>query len=87
MRAIVKMALTLIGATFASVVRAQGAAVAAAPVVPVTTTSVPAAAAPAVATVLPTPGIGQPSGAWDLQQQFTPIGMEARHMATAILDP
>jgi cytochrome c oxidase subunit 2 len=87
MRATVKMALTLIGAAFASsVVRAQGAAVAAAPVVPVTTTSVPAAA-PVAATVLPTPGIGQPTDGWDLQQAMTPIAVEARHMATTILDP
>ena len=63
---------------------AVNAQVAAAPVVPVTTTAVPAAA---VAPVLPTPGIGQPSGDWDLQAAMTPIAVEARHMATAILDP
>ncbi len=60
------------------------AQVAAAPVVPVTTTAVPAAT---VATVMPTPGIGQPSGDWDLQAAMTPIAVEARHMTTAILDP
>ena len=63
---------------------AVSAQIAAAPVVPVTMTAVPAAA---VAPVLPTPGIGQPSGDWDLQAAMTPIAVEARHMATAILDP
>ena len=83
MRATVKLLMALAGLA-ATAARAQ---VAAAPVVPVTTTAVPAAAAPAVATVLPTPGIGQPSGGWNIQDQFTPIGAEARHMATGILDP
>ncbi len=83
MRATVKLLL----ATTGLVARGAWAQVAAAPVVPVTTTAVPAAAAPAVATVLPTPGIGQPSGGWDLQQAMTPIAVEARHMATTILDP
>jgi len=65
---------------------AQGAAdaVAAAPVVPVTTAALPAAAAPVV---LPTPGIGQPRGSWELQEAVTPIAREARHMATTVLDP
>jgi len=72
-------------ATMPAAAWAQDAsAVAAAPVVPVTT--VPLAAAP-VATVLPTAGIGQPSGGWDLQQAMTPIAVEARHMANTILDP
>ncbi len=72
-------------ATMPAAAWAQSAsAVAAAPVVPVTT--VPLAAAP-VATVLPTAGIGQPSGGWDLQQAMTPIAVEARHMANTILDP
>ena len=83
MRATVKLLMATTGLA-ASALRAQ---VAAAPVVPVTTTAVPAAAAPVVATVLPTPGVGQPAGGWNLQDQFTPIGDEARHMATTILDP
>jgi len=87
MRATVKTTLTAMGATLAAVAARAQSSVAAAPVVPVTTTSMPAATAPAVATVLPTPGIGQPSGNWDLQQAMTPIAVEARHMATTILDP
>jgi cytochrome c oxidase subunit 2 len=85
MRATVKL-LTATAGLFATALRAQ---VAAAPVVPVTTTAVPAAtaAAPAVAAVLPTPGIGQPDGGWNLQEAMTPIAVEARHMATTILDP
>ena len=79
--------LILSGAMTALGTTALRAQVAAAPVVPVTTTAVPAAAAPAAPTVLPTPGVGQPGGGWNLQDQFTPIGTEARHMATAILDP
>ena len=69
---------------------AQGAnAVAAAPVVPVTAVALAASAAPIVAPVLPTPGIGQPTGgwAWNLQDAMTPIAREARHMTTNILDP
>ena len=87
MRATVKTTLTAMGATLAAVAARAQSSVAAAPVVPVTITSMPAATAPAVATVLPTPGIGQPSGNWDLQQAMTPIAVEARHMATTILDP
>ena len=87
MRATVKTTLTAMGAILAAVAARAQSSVAAAPVVPVTTTSMPAATAPAVATVLPTPGIGQPSGNWDLQQAMTPIAVEARHMATTILDP
>ena len=87
MRTTVKTTLTAMGATLAAVAARAQSSVAAAPVVPVTTTSMPAATAPAVATVLPTPGIGQPSGNWDLQQAMTPIAVEARHMATTILDP
>ncbi len=69
---------------------AQGAnAVASAPVVPVKTVALAATAAPVVAPVLPTPGIGQPTGgyAWNLQEAMTPIAREARHMTIAILDP
>ena len=85
MRATVKLLLAMTGLASAAL-RAQGTgAIAAAPVVPVTTTAMPAAAA--VAPVLPTPGVGQPSGGWNLQDQFTPIGHEAYHMVTAILDP
>lgn len=62
------------------------AQVAAAPVVPVTTTAVPAAA-PALAPTTPTMGVGMPRGGWTLQEQFTPIGTEARRMASGILDP
>lgn len=87
MRATVKTTLTAMGAILAAVAARAQSSVAAAPVVPVTITSMPAATAPAVATVLPTPGIGQPSGNWDLQQAMTPIAVEARHMATTILDP
>ncbi len=88
MRATAKLFLAASG-VIASIARAQSAAVGSAPVVPVTTTAVPGAAAPAAAAVAtaPTAGIGQPSGAWDLQQQFTPIGVEARRFATGILDP
>ena len=83
MRAIHTLVLAMVAMSglAAPAVNAQVAAV---PVVPVTTTAVPAAA---VAPVLPTPGIGQPSGDWDLQAAMTPIAVEARHMATAILDP
>ena len=85
MRVAIKMALAAVGLTPA-LLRAQDAAssVAAAPVVPVTTIAMPAAAA---VVVLPTPGIGQPSGGWNLQEAMTPIAVEARHMATTILDP
>ena len=37
--------------------------------------------------VVPTPGIGQPRGSWNIQEAMTPIAREARHMATTILDP
>jgi cytochrome c oxidase subunit 2 len=86
MRATVKLVLAMTGLVPA-ILRAQDAAssVAAAPVVPVTTTAMPAAAA--IAPVLPTPGIGQPTSGWDLQEAMTPIAVEARHMATTILDP
>ena len=83
MRATVKLLLATAGLAD----RAAWAQVAAAPVVPVTTTAVPAAAASAVAPVMPTPGIGQPTDGWNLQEAMTPIAVEARHMATAILDP
>ena len=82
MRVTVKLLLALSGLIATS----ADAQVAAAPVVPVTTTAMPAAT-PAVAAVLPTPGIGQPTDGWDLQAAMTPIAVEARHMATAILDP
>jgi len=86
MRATIKLVLAMTGLGPA-ILRAQDSAlsVAAAPVVPVTTTAMPAAAP--VATVLPTAGIGQPSGSWNLQEAMTPIAVEARHMATTILDP
>jgi len=87
MRATVKLLLAMAGMAPA-MLRAQDVAssVAAAPVVPVTTTAMPAAAA-AIAPVLPTPGIGQPTTGWNLQEAMTPIAVEARHMATTILDP
>jgi len=84
MRAIVKLVLAMTG-LLPLAARAQDAAVAAAPVVPVTTTAMPAAAT--VAPVLGTPGIGQPGDGWNLQEAMTPIAVEARHMATTILDP
>nr|WP_295662482.1 cytochrome c oxidase subunit II [Polymorphobacter sp.] len=84
MRATVKLALAMTG-LLPLAARAQDSAVAAAPVVPVTTTAMPAAAT--VAPVLGTAGFGQPSGNWNLQDQFTPIGHEAYRMATGILDP
>ena len=67
----------------ATALRAQ---VAAAPVVPVTTTAVPAATVPAAA-VLPTPHIGQPDGGWNLQEAMTPIAIEARHVVLTFVDP
>lgn len=85
MRATVKLLFAMTGLVPA-LLRAQGSAVAAAPVVPVTTTAMPGAIA-AVAPVMPVAGIGQPSGGWNLQDQFTPIGHEAYRMATGILDP
>lgn len=87
MRATVKLLMATMGLTAVLTASASRAQVAAAPVVPVTTTAVPAAAAPAVATVLPSAGIGQPDGGWNLQEAMTPIAVEARHMATSILDP
>ncbi len=83
MRAIHTLVLAMV-ALSGLVAPALHAQVAAAPVVAVTTTAVPAAV---VAPVLPTPGIGQPTGDWNLQAAMTPIAVEARHMTTAILDP
>ncbi len=85
MRAPVKLLLATV-ALAATGVRAQ---VAAAPVVPVTTTAVPAAAAAVVApaTTLPTTGIGMPSGGIALQEQFTPIGHAGASLANGTLDP
>ena len=87
MRATAKLFMGLTGLVASVAATSLRAQVAAAPVVPVTTTAVPAAAAPVAATVLPTPGIGQPTGDWNLQEAMTPIAVEARHMATTILDP
>ncbi len=83
MRAIVKLGLALTGFAMR---RAAEAQIAAAPVVPVTTTAVPAAV-PVVAPVLPTPHIGQPDGGWNLQEAMTPIAVEARHVVTTFIDP
>ena len=82
MRAIINSAVAAVALLPATLL----AQVAAAPVVPVTTTTMPSGPS-ALAPVMPTPGIGQPSGDWVLQQQFTPIGVEARRMASGILDP
>jgi len=63
------------------------AQIAAAPVTPVATVAVPAAA-PAFDRVAPTSGIGQPTPAgWDLQAQVTPIGKEAQNMVFDVLNP
>lgn len=47
------------------------------------------AAAPAIAMdkLAPTPGIGQPSGSWQLQAPMTPIASEAHRMVDHVLDP
>ncbi len=83
MRAIVKLGLASTGLI---AWRAAEAQIAAAPVVPVTTTAVPGATM-AAAPVLPTPHIGQPDGGWDLQQAMTPIAVEARHVVETFIDP
>lgn len=57
----------------------------AAPVPAVTTTAVPASAGADI--VAATPGIGQPSGGYGLQQPMTPIAREAHAMAVNVLDP
>ena len=72
------------GAMFASVHAAAQEAVAAAPVSPVATTDVPAAL-PAL--LVPTAGIGQPSGGWNLQQPMTDIAVEAHNMVYNVLNP
>ncbi len=57
---------------------------AAAPVAAVATTDVPTATPQYV---LPTPGIGQPAGGYDLQAPMTPIGREAQNMTGNVLNP
>jgi cytochrome c oxidase subunit II len=47
----------------------------------------PAAAAVSLAKIAPTPGVGQPSGGWRLQDTVTPIGHEAHRMVDNVLDP
>jgi cytochrome c oxidase subunit 2 len=52
------------------------------------TSNAPAPALPASGPrSAPTPGIGQPDGGIHLQQQFTPIGREAKHFHDVILVP
>ena len=65
---------------------AVAAQVAAAPVTPVQTVEV-ASGTPANDRVPLTPGIGAPSGNWDLQQPMTPIAREAHAMVKTVLDP
>lgn len=72
------------GAMVASVHAAAQEAVAAAPVPPVAITDVPAAL-PAL--LAPTPGIGQPSGGWNLQPAVTDIAVEAHNMVYNVLNP
>lgn len=63
---------------------AQTDAPAAAPVPAVTTTAVPVA----MPELTPaTPGIGQPSGGFQMQAPMTPIAKEAQHLANGVLDP
>ncbi len=63
---------------------AQSDAPAAAPVEAVTTAAVPTAQPQYV---LPTPGIGQPTGGIDLQAPMTPIAAEAQKMTNGVLNP
>ncbi|MGI4880806.1 MAG: cytochrome c oxidase subunit II [Janthinobacterium lividum] len=85
MRAIVGLALAAL-AFLPAALDAQASGVAA-PVVPVTTQAVPAAQAPPIADTLPTPGIGMPRGGITVQEQFTPIGREAKAFHNGLLDP
>jgi cytochrome c oxidase subunit 2 len=45
------------------------------------------AASSAASRATPTPGVGQPDGRWKLQEQFTPIGLEAAGFHNHILVP
>jgi cytochrome c oxidase subunit 2 len=72
------------GALGAPAITSAQEAVAAAPVAPVVTTAVPAAV-PAL--MAPTPGIGQPSGGWNLQQPMTDYAVEANNMVYNVLNP
>jgi cytochrome c oxidase subunit 2 len=63
---------------------AQTDAPVAAPVEAVTAVAVPTGTQQFVA---PTPGIGQPSGGINTQQQMTPIGVEAKALADGVLNP
>ncbi|MBV8973468.1 MAG: cytochrome c oxidase subunit II [Sphingomonadaceae bacterium] len=85
MRVTAKLFLAASG-LIATALRAQSP-VGSAPVVPVTTTAMPPAAAPAAAPTLPTPHIGQPDGGWNLQAAMTPIAAEARHVVMTFIDP
>lgn len=66
---------------------ASVAQVAAAPVTPVQTVEVPAAANPAALPIVTQAGVGQPDGGWSLQAPVTPIAVEAHGMTTGVLDP
>ncbi len=57
---------------------------AAAPVPVVTATAVPASGSDAV---MPTPGIGQPDGGYELQKPMTPIAEEAQFLVHNFLNP
>ena len=65
-------------------VLAQSDAPIAAPVATVTAVAVPTATAQFV---MPTPGIGQPSGGISLQKPMTPIGVEAQALTNGVLNP
>jgi cytochrome c oxidase subunit 2 len=84
MRKIQRLLLSLLIGLAPLPVLAKSDAPAAAPVPAVTTAAVPTATPQFV---LPTPGIGQPSGGYDLQQPMTPIAREAHSMAKGVLDP
>lgn len=66
-----------------SVVRAQEAAAAAT----AAATDAAATVAAAVPPTAPVAGIGQPSGARGIQEQFTPIGQEGAAMLNGVLNP
>lgn len=65
-------------------VLAQTDAPVAAPVAAVTAVAVPTATQQFV---VPTPGIGQPSGGIGLQKPMTPIGIEAQALTNGVLNP
>ncbi len=63
------------------------AQVAAAPVTPVQTVSVPSSTPETLPYAETRAGIGQPSGGWSLQSPQTPIAREAHAMTVGVLDP